>query len=144
MPRKAPNHYETRRKRTETRLRGALNRLISGTPTHQDLLNSNYSINVSILAREAGLSRQSIYTEHRGFLGEITQAQDARKGKRPPPLTASDKNAELRRISDDLRSDILKLATQNASLLQRATRAEDELDAARNRIDALQAKPKPK
>ena len=55
----------------------------------------------------------------------------------PPPRTVSDNIGELRGIIDDFSSDTRNQATRNASLLERATRAETALDAARQRIEAL-------
>ena len=126
---------------TETRLLEALERLRNGDPTHPDLLYGKYNLNPTNLSKESGISRNTIYTRYRPILEKLREASMAHQSATQPPLTASDKIAELRSIKHQLEADNQNLTTQNADLLARAQQAEHERNAALRRVDALQSKP---
>ena len=125
---------------TETLLLEALERLRNGEPKHQDLVNVKYKLSPTNLAKESGISRNTIYTRYRPILEQLRKARVTHQSVTQPPLTISDKIAELRSIKYQLETDNQYLATHNADLLARAQRAEDERDAALRRVAALQPK----
>ena len=121
------NRYLAKRNATETRLRHALERLVKGMPTHPDLRSRRYRLTVSTLAKEAGTSRNAIYSNHRGMLADI-EAAKRRSVTVPETLeSADDKITELRAIIRGHESDIRQLATENATLVLRAQTAEERL-----------------
>lgn len=135
--------YEDRRQVTAGKLRDALDRLVRGVPEHPSLCDRPYRLTVATLAREAGVGRNAIYTNHRGILEALAEA-----GKRravPDALTAVDKKlAEQRSIIAALQLQLRQLATENAGLLRRAVEAERRAERADQRnaqmtreIDAL-------
>lgn len=122
-------------KRTEHAYRAALDRLVQGKATHPKYAGRPIKITPAAVAREAGLSRNPLYTTHRILLSEIESAT-----QRPTP--ASDlagtisrletKIVELQEDARRLTAEKQQLATQNLALLHRAHRAEDRL-ASRDR-----------
>ena len=129
---------------TETRLQQALDRLVKGDAVHPDLQGGNYKLTPTNLSKEAGISRNTLYTIYRPFLDELREAQQAQRLVNAPPQTAVDKIAELRQIIRQLRLDIRNLATEKAHLLARATKAESERDIARRKPSAPRSKQPPK
>jgi hypothetical protein len=122
-------------KRMERTYRAALERLVQGKATHPKYAGRPVKITPYAVAREAGLSRNPLYTTHRALLSEIEAA-----AQRPTPAT--DLAATIARLEAkiaELHGDVRRLATEkqllateNLALLQRARQAEDRL-ASRDR-----------
>jgi hypothetical protein len=118
--------------------RAALARLVRGEGRHQRHAGQRIRITPAAVAREAGRSRNPLYTTHRDILDEINAAAAApRAGK---DLAA--RVAELEAIIVELRADARRhaeekraLSSENLNLLHRARAAEDRL-AAREMADA--------
>jgi hypothetical protein len=125
-------------KRTERAYRAALERLVQGKATHPKYAGRPIKITPSAVAREAGLSRNPLYTTHRALLGEIEAAT-----QRPTPAadlatTIARLEAKVAELHGDVRrlaTEKQLLATENLALLQRARQAEDRL-ASRDRAAA--------
>ena len=128
------------RNSTEVQILEALDRLVHGESTHPDLVNRKYELTPTNLAKESRISRNTLYTIHRPVLDKLKQAREAQQLVTPPPLTASEKHAELRAINRQLETDLRKLATKCAVFLARENRAEEERDAAKDRNQALLAR----
>jgi hypothetical protein len=117
-------------KRTERSYRAALERLVQGKATHPKYAGRPTKITPAAVAREAGLSRNPLYTTHRALLSEIDAAT-----QRPTP--ASDLTGTVARLETkitELHGDVRRLttekqllATENLALLHRARQAEDRL-----------------
>lgn len=115
QPAKLKSH-ETRHRNTERRIRQAMDRLV------QVSLGRTTRVTVAELAREAQVSRNTIYAEHSSFLEELASAIPPRpKTQRSPPK--SDMSA-LRASMHELQEQRRLLATENASLLKRVLDAE--------------------
>lgn len=118
--------------------RAALARLMRGEGRHRQHAGQRVRITPAAVAREAGRSRNPLYTTHRDILDEIIAAAAA-------PGTGKDlaaRVAELEAIIVELRADARRhaeekraLASENLDLLHRARAAEDRL-AAREMADA--------
>lgn len=115
--------YEKRLQASGSRLRDALERLVQGRPIHprhQD----GYRLTVATLAREAGVGRNAIYTNHRAILDALQAAAAA-----PKPLTSwQDKLEELHVTIRAMKQDERRMISENALLLQRARSAEAEAE----------------
>jgi chromosome segregation ATPase len=123
---------QKRRQSTEQRLRAALERLVAGKPRSKSLRNAGYRLTVSVLAREANISRNTIYANHRSFVDELA-AQAGRSDTGMPRARA--RNArEHRSLIAELRGNVRDLVSQNAALLKRVIDAERQAEhlAARN------------
>lgn len=117
QPAKLKSH-ETRHRNTERRIRQAMDRLVA----QASLEGRTTRVTVAALAREAQVSRNTIYAEHSSFLEELASANPPRPGtQRPPPK--SDMSA-LRASMHELQAQRRLLATENASLLKRVLDAE--------------------
>ncbi len=126
----ALNLYEKRIRNTDHKLREALERLTKGLPTHSDLQKRPCRLTVSMLAREAGVGRNAIYTNHRGVIDDLQRAEQQRIV--PDQLvTSEDKVAQQRALIQILQIEERRLVTENAVLLKRILEAES--DAARLR-----------
>jgi hypothetical protein len=122
-------------KRAERAYRAALERLIQGKATYAKHAGRPVKITPASVAREAGLSRNPLYTTHRTLLSEIEAAT-----QRPTP--AADLGATVGKLEaqiGELHADVRRLAkekrllaTENLGLLHRARQAEDRL-ASRDR-----------
>lgn len=79
-------------------------------------------VTVAALAREAQVSRNTIYAEHSSFLEELASANPPRAGaqRSPPKSDMSALRASIHELQDQRRL----LATENASLLKRVLDAE--------------------
>ena len=121
--------HEKRRLGTEQRLRAALQRLVSGTPNHRSLRGRTYRLSVSTLAREARVSRNTIYANHRSILEELKSNHPTTTRVRPTPKK---RIAELGAMIEQVQLQKRQLATENATLLKRAIDAETMLDRIRN------------
>jgi hypothetical protein len=112
--------------------RAALARLVRGEGRHRQHAGQRIRITPAAVAREAGRSRNPLYTTHRGILDEINAAVAA-------PGAGKDlaaRIAELEAIIVELRADARRhaeekraLASENLNLLRRARAAEDRLAA---------------
>jgi hypothetical protein len=120
-----------RHERSAAELRAALERLLAGAPTHPDLKES-CRISIVCVAKEAGLTPQAVHRRHKGIVAEIA---NAKAGHKPAKLS---KTAELlhisRREQAELRDKLANVISQNATMLVRATEAENALKAAREEI----------
>jgi hypothetical protein len=122
-------------KRTERAYRAALERLVQGKATHPEYAGRPVKITPGAVAREAGLSRNPLYTTHRALLSEIEAAT-----QRPTPAadlatTIARLEAKIAELHGDVRrlaTEKQLLATENLALLRRARQAEDRL-ASRDR-----------
>lgn len=115
VPDPAPSHYERRRQATERRLREALQRLDS----------TGGSLSVARLAREAGVARNAIYTNH---LEIITALEEVKQRRGAHAITSqAGGQAPLRIEIEDLKRERQQLVTENAALLKRALDAEAAL-----------------
>lgn len=117
------NPYEKRRQETDRKLRDALDRMIKGTPRDASLQQRSCQLSVASLAREAGVARNAIYTNHRAMIDALRQAAQQRVV--PSKLESwGDKLAEQRAVIEVLKTEQRRLATENAALLKRAIDAE--------------------
>lgn len=117
QPAKLKSH-ETRHRNTERRIRQAMDRLVA----QASLEGRTTRVTVAALAREAQVSRNTIYAEHSSFLEELASANPPRPGtQRPSPK--SDMSA-LRASMHELQEQRRLLATENANLLKRVLDAE--------------------
>ena len=116
--------YEKRRRAIEARLRDALERLVQGRPAHA-AHQAGYRLTVAALAREAGIGRNAIYTNHRAILDMLAAAA---AGSAPPSTTWQDKIDELHGVIRAMKHAERRQITQNAQLLARARAAEAEAD----------------
>jgi hypothetical protein len=121
-PHMARDPYEKRLAQTHRKLREALERLIQGTcATASRSERDRFS--VARLAREAGVARNAIYTNHRAIIDALRQAGAPQQV--PHRLdTWQDKLAQQRAVIDTLTMQQRRLATENAALLKRAMQAE--------------------
>src|SRR5262245_10616419 len=95
-------------KRTERAYRAALERLVEGKPTHPKYAGRPIKITPAAVAREAGLSRNPLYTTHRMLLSEIESAT-----QRPTP--ASDLVGTIARLEAkivELHGEVRRLTTE--------------------------------
>ncbi|WP_026002414.1 hypothetical protein [Sphingobium xenophagum] len=131
-----PNPYEKRRAGTDRKLRAALERLIEQRPSHP-VLQNGYRLEVATLAREAGVGRNAIYTNHRSVIDALKLAAARAHPKAAESL--EEKVVELRAVIREMQANERKLLTQNAALLQRATSAEADAERYRRQNARLAA-----
>jgi hypothetical protein len=112
--------------------RAALARLVRGEGRHRQHAGRRIRITPAAVAREAGRSRNPLYTTHRDILDEINAAAAAPG----PGKDLAARVAELEAIIAELRADARRhaeekraLASKNLNLLHRARAAEDRLAA---------------
>lgn len=117
---------------TAERLREALDRLMRASGSRS--ASAAARLTVAALAREAGVGRNAIYTNHRDILDELARARQRVSVSGP---TAEDKITEQRRLIDGIQQQIRQLATENAGLLRRAVEAERRADRAERRSAQL-------
>jgi hypothetical protein len=127
MPAERPTPQQKRRHATAAQLRAALDRLFAvdhrGRPS------------VAELAREAGVGRNAIYSNHRDVIAELQRAVSQRV---VPAVTKQIPAATDWRIAaTDLRVQNQRLATENAALLKRALDAEQTTARAEKQAAAL-------
>ncbi|KWT87437.1 hypothetical protein APY03_3725 [Variovorax sp. WDL1] len=107
---------------THRKLCEALERLIQ-IGSDPALRSDRDRFSVARLAREAGVARNAIYTNHRAIIDALRQA--AAQQLVPQRLdTWEDKLAQQRAVIDMLSKQQRLLATENAALLKRAMEAE--------------------
>ena len=118
--------YDKKREETRLKISRALERL-SAEAESSAADQAKCSLNVTMLAREAGVSRNAIYTSHREFVDRLAEIRkDIRIRSQRRPKT-EDKVAELLETNRELNLRIRRLTTINASL-------HVELNEARKRI----------
>ena len=71
------NPYEKRLQETDRKLRDALDRLVKGTPRDGSLQERRYPLSVASLAREAGVARNAIYTNHRAMIDVVRRLRSS-------------------------------------------------------------------
>lgn len=105
----------------------ALYRLQNAVGVHPDHLGKLVRVTPTAVAREAGLTRNPLYTTHRDVLQQITASTTSNRhaGVAMSPLSAlKDEVSKLRAEVKSLRDDRSRLASENLSLLHRARLAE--------------------
>lgn len=117
--------------------RAALARLVRGEGRHADHAGRVVKITPTSVAREAGRSRNPLYTSHRDILDEI----EAAAGQGTPARDLAARIATLETELTHLRADARRhaeerreLASENLTLLHRARSAEDRLTALLRRM----------
>lgn len=114
--------YERRTYATRDRLHAALQRLIDKRPVHPSLQDRNYRLTVATLAREARVSRNAIYTNHRVIIEALRAEAPSRAAR------ATQDELGQRAMIETLKAAERRLITENAALLKRALDAEAEAD----------------
>ena len=109
---------------TERKLREALNRLLQDKPIHPNLQKKPVQLSIANLSREAGVSRNCIYQNHRDILQELKLSQEKRSGtnKKAP----ADKISELRTIIRKKDKVISQIATACHEYVLQIRRLESE------------------
>jgi hypothetical protein len=116
--------YEKRLEASDIKLRDALERLVQGRPVHPRH-QKGCRLTVAALAREAGVGRNAIYTNHRAMLDAL---QAAAAGTPRPPTSWEDKLDELHATIRAMKQEERRMISENALLLQRARSAEAEAE----------------
>ncbi len=119
MPEAGETPQARRRARVEQRLRDALTTLRS---------DPNQPLTAAGLARLAGISRNTLYTNHRVVLDDLRELRLPR-ASRPDPMAHQSVEPTL----SSLKAQLIAMATQNAGLLQRALAAEQRADQLESR-----------
>lgn len=131
-----PTPYDRRIQATAEKLRAALHRLVRGAPERPASRRSADRLTVAALAREAGVARNAIYTNHRDILDDLARAR--KRQTVPDRLDSTEqKSAEQRAVIDEMQLQIRQLGTENAGLLRRAVEAECLAERADRRIAQL-------
>lgn len=138
----APGPYEKRLAQTHRKLREALDRLVQGA-SDPALRSERDRFSVARLAREAGVARNAIYTNHRAIIDALREAE--RQQVVPSKLESwQDKLAQQRAVIESLKTQQRLLATENAGLLKRAIDAEATAARHQRQNTRLIAQMKPK
>ena len=135
-PKGPPKSYHQRRVQASVRkIREALDRLVRGHPAHKGLQDKRYKINVATVAEEAGVSRSTVY-QNPDLVAEIKRraSSEPRSDRR---RSSEDKIEEQRQEIEHLTAEKRRLATKNATLVQRARSAEKEAARQKKRADKL-------
>jgi hypothetical protein len=117
--------------------RAALARLARGEGRHPDHAGRVVRISPASVAREAGRSRNPLYTTHRDILDEIEAAIGGPAPTRDLAARVAELEselAELRAASRHRAEEKRMLASENLTLLNRARAAEERLAASLRRI----------
>ena len=112
--------------------RAALARLVRGEGRHADHAGRVVKITPTSVAREAGRSRNPLYTSHRDILDEIEAAAGPGTPARDLAARIATLETELTHLRADARrhaEERRELASENLTLLHRARSAEDRLTA---------------
>ena len=116
--------------------RAALARLVRGEGRHADHAG-RVKITPTSVAREAGRSRNPLYTSHRDILDEIEAAAGPGTPARDLAARIATLETELTHLRADARrhaEERRELASENLTLLHRARSAEDRLTALLRRM----------
>lgn len=124
----------TLRKRdiTRSKIEAAITRLLNCEPTHSELISSvrDYKISVSVVAKESGLSRESLYKNYPDIVDKLRDIKD-------------DFNKHKKKISPnqkrliEMRAELNALKVLNSNLLTenyKYLNAISELDVKMNNI----------
>ena len=117
--------------------RAALARLVRGEGRHADHAGRVVKITPTSVAREAGRSRNPLYTSHRDILDEIEAAAGPGTPARDLAARIATLETELTHLRADARrhaEERRELASENLTLLHRARSAEDRLAAILRRM----------
>ena len=117
--------------------RAALARLVRGEGRHADHAGRVVKITPTSVAREAGRSRNPLYTSHRDILYEIEAAAGPGTPARDLAARIATLETELTHLRADARrhaEERRELASENLTLLHRARSAEDRLTALLRRM----------
>lgn len=112
--------------------RAALARLARGEGRHPDHAGRIVRITPASVAREAGRSRNPLYTTHRDILDEIEAAGASDIPVRDLAARLAELEAELARLRAEARrhgEERRELASENLTLLYRARSAEQRLES---------------
>lgn len=112
--------------------RAALARLARGEGRHPDHAGHIVRITPASVAREAGRSRNPLYTTHRDILDEIEAAGASDMPVRDLAARLAELEAELARLRAEARrhgEERRELASENLTLLYRARSAEQRLES---------------
>ena len=119
MPEAGETPQARRRARVEQRLRDAFTTLQS---------DPNLPLTAAALACLAGISRNTLYANHRVVLDDL---RELRLLRAPLPEPAASQSVEP--TSASLKTELIAMATQNAGLLQRALVAEQRAEQLESR-----------
>ena len=117
--------------------RAALARLVRCEGRHADHAGRVVKITPTSVAREAGRSRNPLYTSHRDILDEIEAAAGPGTPARDLAARIATLETELTHLRADARrhaEERRELASENLTLLHRARSAEDRLTALLRRM----------
>ncbi|WP_065091972.1 hypothetical protein [Rhizobium leucaenae] len=116
--------------------RAALARLGRGEGRHPDHQGRIVKISPASVAREAGKSRNPLYTTHRDILEEIEAAMQTPGPSKDLAAKVREMEAEIALLRADARrhaEEKRSLASQNLALLHRARTAEGQLASIQRR-----------
>ncbi|MCJ2877512.1 hypothetical protein JUM41_25035 [Rhizobium pusense] len=128
------NAHDKRMEATAGKLRAALDRLLQEGGQRSIVPTSR--LTVAALAREAGVARNAIYSNHRDILDDLNQAR-RRHTHTDQGRRVEDKISEQRSMMDEMQAKIRQLVTENAGLMRRAIEAERRADRAERRSALL-------
>ena len=123
------NQYDRRKSKTKHQLREALARLRAGTPLNEAVRGRKWKLDLKTLAEEAGISRNAIYQNHAEIIEELrtTRAGQGQSGAN----STTNETKRLKRRLKEVETEQRLVLTENAELLARAQRAENELEELR-------------
>ena len=123
---KPTNQYDRRKADTKRRLSEAIERLQAGEPRSPAVRARKWKLDVKTIAQEAGVSRNAIYQNHTELIDELRAARTA-LGAKTETKASNRETRRLKRALHTAKHELRMLVTQNANLLARAARAENEL-----------------
>ncbi|RWX66051.1 hypothetical protein EN780_16290 [Mesorhizobium sp. M4B.F.Ca.ET.089.01.1.1] len=116
--------------------RAALARLVRGEGRHPDHQGRIVRISPASVAREAGKSRNPLYTTHRDILDEIEAAAEGPGPSKDLAEKVRELEAEIALLRADAKRHVEEkrsLASQNLALLHRARTVEGQLASVQRR-----------
>lgn len=122
--------------------RAALARLVRGEGRHPDHQERIVRISPASVAREAGKSRNPLYTTHRDILDEIEAALQTPGPSKDLAAKIEEMAVEIAQLRSEARrhgEEKRKLATENLALFYRARAAEDKLAISRRQVPTVTA-----
>jgi AcrR family transcriptional regulator len=136
-----PAPVQKRQSQTDTRraLEAALARLRNGRPK---VVEPNTKISISLVAREAGVHRTTVYNYHPGIVSEIQKladrtAKDQLKQKRSQLKLANAELRELKATIEQLQRDKTNLARINHALTHRNQELQSQVAIKDKKINQL-------
>lgn len=136
-----PATAQKRQSQADTRraLEEALARLRNGRPK---VVEPNAKISISLVAREAGVHRTTVYNYHPGIVNEIQKladqtAKDQLKQKRNQLKLANAELRELKATNEQLQRDKTHLARINHALTHRNQELQSQLSVKDEKINQL-------